>query len=440
VLASDAEGSVEAGVRITAEITAGGGSLDRTAFVTGPDGKASVPWTLGRKPGVNRILVKAPGAAPIEFTAVATAGPVSFIKLQGATQAAAPRTALTEPVVVRLEDSFSNPVPRATVTFAVMSGDGTIEGGTAVSDASGNAQSGRWTLGPTLGTQEVLVRAGAVSAIVSARSYLRVCSDPIPGSCANPMEMVFTRDNQIYRFRADSVGLTRLTSEGQNLAPAWSPDGRRIAFIHRSVSGDSDVWLMDADGSNIVRRTANSRYASVAWSPDGTQLALSSGGLYSNSIMSIIEVSDTRPDEVVVYDANQPVWSPDGRRIAFIRPSGDFGDETVWVMNVDGTAQRQLIPPGDAIDFKLAWSPDGAAIVYADRGRAFVVNVDGPGRREIVSDRYLYGVDWSRDGKWLAVTVVEYEVDWNTSIGYMPITGGSVTMLMRNAWGAAWRP
>src|SRR5204863_4862231 len=76
---------------------------------------------------------------------------------------------------------------------------------------------------------------------------------------------------------ADGRGATDLTVTANDTAPAWSPDGTRIAFVSGSA-GSNDVWVMDADGSHRVDLTADSAAAdgAPAWAPAGTQIAFQS--------------------------------------------------------------------------------------------------------------------------------------------------------------------
>jgi TolB protein len=147
-----------------------------------------------------------------------------------------------------------------------------------------------------------------------------------------------------------------------------------------------------------------------AWSPDGRQIAFS--GL----------VADGRPVDTVhvMTPAGQDVvdlgpmgecstWSPDGSRLAFCSHSGD-GNWAVWTMRRDGSDRRQLtypvlIPPAGANgDAPADWSPDGRRILYSsvvggDR-ELFVMNADGSGKRRVIRWR---GGDspqvWLPDGR-----------------------------------------
>jgi TolB protein len=105
-------------------------------------------------------------------------------------------------------------------------------------------------------------------------------------------------------------------------APAWSPDGQKLAFERRvsplangQCACDIDLFVMNADGSGQQNVTRNP-----------------------------------------VYD-RRPVWSPDGQQIAF----GRYRD--VWVMNADGSDQRRLTPNPQGDDWPV-WSPDGQQIAF----------------------------------------------------------------------------
>src|SRR5439155_21699088 len=80
-----------------------------------------------------------------------------------------------------------------------------------------------------------------------------------------------TGNYDIYTMNADGSGQTALTNDTAiDLFPAWSPDGKKIAFDSTRGGGSGgDIWTMDADGSGMTRVTAIGGVGKPTWSPDG---------------------------------------------------------------------------------------------------------------------------------------------------------------------------
>jgi len=132
-----------------------------------------------------------------------------------------------------------------------------------------------------------------------------------------------------------------------------------------------------------------------------------------------------RPLTLAADNALDPVWSPDGKRIAFIGGR----NATLFVMNADGS-NRRLVTRGAGGPFlgagRASWSPDGTRLVFTvdlDVGHAlYMVNVDGSGLHELRGAR---GTDpaWSPDG-----TTIAFSAD-DSGISLMSATGGKVRAL-----------
>ena len=132
----------------------------------------------------------------------------------------------------------------------------------------------------------------------------------------------------VYIVRPDGTHLRRLTS-GWTLAPAWAPDGRRIAW----TCGD-DVCVMNADGRR--KRRVTSPGDDPAWAPDGRRLVFVDGALYT------VRIGGARAKLTAATTGDgAPDWSPDGRWIAFERETGDKSTD-LFLIRPDGSGLRRL--------------------------------------------------------------------------------------------------
>ena len=226
----------------------------------------------------------------------------------------------------------------------------------------------------------------------------------------------------LFVINVDGSGKRRLASKGGD--PAWSPDGRKIAFVE-----GSNLSVVNADGSGRRRLAGNQVPGSrtggwmsiSAWSPDGRKiLFLSDKGIPCDACYRIYVVNadgsgerrltNNRtpgpPTPSTVQSNFAPAWSPDGRRIAFVRTTGFLSPlGEVWVMNADGTEQRRLTREASGWPyFALAWSPDGQKLAFtSDRdGNAeiYSINTDGSGLRRLTGNpKYDGDGAWSPDGR-----------------------------------------
>ena len=154
----------------------------------------------------------------------------------------------------------------------------------------------------------------------------------------------------IYVMGADGSRVTQLTYEqGRwDKSPVWSP-GTRLAFEgRRGPHAASDIYVMDGDGGNQTNVTNSAEEeTSPAWSPDGRRIAFVRDG-----IVCILDLSCARAVPVTAGD--HPTWSPDGRGIAF----DHLAREGVWIwrMTLASRAKWPISAPEAFIDRQPAWS------------------------------------------------------------------------------------
>ena len=179
----------------------------------------------------------------------------------------------------------------------------------------------------------------------------------------------------------------RLTNCGRSYCvdPVWSPDGRRIVFTRGDGNGPSWLFTIRPDGSGLARIALG---ADPQWSPDGRQVVYD--GLQG---IAVTDAQGSSPRLLLAqrtgYGPGVPSWSPDGAKIAFFNTPGTPGHfrAEVWTMNADGSAPTRLYRSGCCVSVWAApvWSPDGRLLAFAASSApgVFVMRADGTGLRRL---------------------------------------------------------
>jgi Tol biopolymer transport system component len=204
------------------------------------------------------------------------------------------------------------------------------------------------------------------------------------------------------------------TSPSQTAIGPTASEPGTIAFI-RVTKGGSDIYTIRTDGTGLRQLTNTPENENMAsWSPDGKKIAFvrwlgKKGGHYAGVydfwhatiwVMNADGSHQQRLTPPQVRGAYGPGWSPDGKRILIDRYEGNL----TWnlaIMNADGSGLEQLTDD-PAARIMAGWSPDGRIFYNDGPGLICAMNLDGSGLKAIADAPGVYSVSF--DGKWLAIS------------------------------------
>lgn len=331
----------------------------------------------------------------------------------------------------------------------------------------------------TLGAQSPARRAIAPSDVYHLRSVSDPQVSPDGKWVAYTVSSVDSaRDrnvSHIWMTSWDGAHTIQATFSGESeSSPSWSPDGRYLSFLSsRGDVEDTQLWLMDRLGGEAKPVShVKGGVSDFAWSPDGKRLVFvitdpdtaegdtaskarpividrylfkSDGSGYltgRRDHLYLFDLATKKLEQLTSgsYDDENPAWSPDGRRIAFVSARGPHADRTgnsdIFVVDaIPGSSPRKLTTFEGPDDGDISWSPDGKLIAYIQGSEPkysaynmrhlAVVPADG-GEPRVLSaalDRSISSPLWSADGSAIYFVVADDRVRY---LARVPVGGGKV--------------
>jgi WD40 repeat protein len=447
--------------------------VPRAVTSTDASGIASYLLTFGSGAQVYTVGAAIPGGL-VTFTAIAAPGrPVAMQYVSGDNQSDMVNAQLGTDYTVRVSDSHDNPVAGVVIDWAVTAGGGSIAPARNVTTAPSGHASARHTLGPTDGPQTVTATANALSTVpqtftavafrpgdlevtvstagvdldangyqVTARQGLTSGGSRVIN--ANETVTIRLRPGTYTAFLGDVA--VNCETAGARLRTVNVPSGgaAAVAFDVACTTAallvftDGDIGLMKANGAGVTRLAIDPAHdRDPVWSPDGSKIAFVSNraGDFDIHVMNADGTDLVALMEDLGYDTS-PTWSPDGTRIAFASNRG-LSTGSIYVMNADGTNLVPLTNDG-MLAGEPAWSPDGAKIAFSseDQGSPaiFVMNADGSSVTRLTSSNWDYTPTWSPDGSRIAFSrfascIPDNCFNWERDIFVMNADGSEITQL-----------
>ncbi len=313
-------------------------------------------------------------------------------------------------------------------------------------------------------TETVKKRTMTVDDLAKLRSFGDISISPDGGRVAYTVRTINLEENKrkadIYAVETSGGEPVKLTDDGKNKLPTWSPDGKRIAFVQSIDGGKKRITIMDSEGKNRRKiwdyEVSNASLGvstvgeTLRWSPDGSSLAFLATlepydkdakikvitraqykAFYGNSdmrrrhifVVSPLGVEPPRQLTFGDYDEHSIAWSLDSREIAFVSNRTGDADLNMHldIYTVDVTSgETRRITESVGAEYYPTWSPDGKTIAYTATTRGntsnestpeerhvWVVGADGDDPTDLTSefDRACRGpLNWTPDGKRIIFT------------------------------------
>ena len=215
-------------------------------------------------------------------------------------------------------------------------------------------------------------------------------------------------ERDLYIMRADGHGERPVfrTAPAYRDYPAWSPDGKKIAYIQLDREAKQTiVYTAKADGSLVnrvveIKNVGGAGNGDPAWSPDGTEIVYVVHGEihWASRQIRFINLKDRKQETLLPDDIprmSQPVWSPVHNKIAFVWYRPEHHQQSIFIVNRDGSGLQQI---ADVLALSPAWSPAGDELVYSqvtgNGTQIFKINLVTHDVTQLTHDGSNYAGNW----------------------------------------------
>ncbi len=193
-------------------------------------------------------------------------------------------------------------------------------------------------------------------------------------------------------------------------SPAWSPDGKQLAIRSYEPSslaasdwpgdGESTIWMVAADGSNLQQltqpRVPPGQHADPSWSPDGRQVIFATLGIVTMGFRGALFTVDVKSGEVKpvsvggLWGAANPVYAPDGKGVYFAGRPQIGGASGVYYVAFSGDPRAvDLCPTKQAAPSRITVARDGKSLAFTrmvNSGQIWLTDGDGKDNRPLYQD------------------------------------------------------
>jgi Tol biopolymer transport system component len=222
--------------------------------------------------------------------------------------------------------------------------------------------------------QVVGVPIKTLLAVAISAGLLAACGGSDNNDSSTPPSTSAPQINQLNTLKGSTKDVTVELREGTNMAAAPSPDGQRIVF-----SAQGALWVIPVAGGPATRITSwDLEPTAPVWSPDGKTIAFQNYAPEGNYHMWTVSPDGNNPVEITAgpNDDREPAWLPDGSGLVFSSDRSNDGQYKIWSVTLSNKALSQLTK-GAGAESNPVVSPDGKQLAYVDSGNVFTAPING---------------------------------------------------------------